>query len=71
MPTKEQAKEEEDWCAVALEFTAPDTYNVERARGWVFGIYVYSAIPNPNRIGIRNATARFAIAIRFIYNRAS
>ena len=36
MPTKEQAKEEEDWCAVALEFTAPDTYNVERARGWVF-----------------------------------
>ena len=29
MPTKEQAKEEEDWCAVALEFTAPDTYNVE------------------------------------------
>lgn len=62
MPTKEQAKEEEDWCAVALEFTAPDTYNVERARGWVFGI----AQSNTER-----ATARFAIAIRFIYNRAS
>ena len=33
--------EEEYWCAVEhwtsrLEFTAPDTYNVERARGWVF-----------------------------------
>jgi hypothetical protein len=41
MPTKEQAKEEEDWCAVALEFTAPDrTYNVERARAVGFSVTV-------------------------------
>jgi hypothetical protein len=38
MPTKEQAKEEEDWCAVALEFTAPDTYNVERAHAVGFSV---------------------------------
>ena len=39
--TRMPTTEEEYWCAVALEFTAPDTYNVERARGWVVR---YSAI---------------------------